>query len=66
MVTVLQFGLPELVPQLIALAGAVVLVLALAALAGIGYQHLTGGIEWPDEDEDELSSDDDDDEWDYY
>jgi len=65
MVTVLQLGLPDIVTQLITVAGMIVFVLTLAALAGIIYQHLTGGIEWPDEDEDELSRDGDD-EWDYY
>lgn len=67
MLAVLQLGLPELVPQLIALAGTLVLVLALAAIAGVVYRHFTGGIEWPeDEAEDDVTRGGDDDEWDYY
>ncbi|MEF8827909.1 MAG: hypothetical protein V5A38_03750 [Halolamina sp.] len=63
---VLQLGLPDLVPKLVSLAGTIVLALALAALAGMVYQHLTGGIEWPDDEQEEELSRDGDDEWDYY
>lgn len=66
---VAQAGLPEFVPDLIGFAGTLVLLLMLAALAGIAYRHFTGGIEWPDEEEDEdegLRTGDDDEEWDYY
>lgn len=69
MLSVLQFGLPEFVPDLIAFAGGIILLLALAALGGTVYQHLTGGVEWPEdeqEDEESVSRGGDDDEWDYY
>lgn len=67
MFTALQLGLPDLLPGLIALAGSIVLVLALAAIAGVVYRHLTGGIEWPeDEPDDDVRRGDADDEWDYY
>lgn len=62
MFALLQVGIADL----IALAGALVLVLGLLALAGVVYQHLTGGIEWPDEDDEDVRQGDDDDEWDYY
>ena len=65
----LQAGLPEFVPDLIGLAGTLVLVLILVALAGIAYKTMTGGIEWPEdtpEDDDSLTRGDQDDEWDYY
>ena len=66
--TPLQAGLPEFVPDLIGLAGAIVLVLILVAIAGIVYRTLTGGIDWPEdrEDDDSLQRGDQDDEWDYY
>lgn len=66
---VAQTGLPESVPEVIGLAGTLVLLLMLAAIAGIAYRHLTGGIEWPDPEEqgdDELRPGGDDEEWDYY
>jgi hypothetical protein len=65
---VLQFGLPEFVPDLIAAAGTFVLFLMLLALAGFAYKSLTGGVEWPEDrdDDDGLRRGDDDDEWDYY
>lgn len=66
---VFQLGLPEFVPDLIGFAGTIVLVLIIVALAGFAYKSLTGGIEWPDEkedDEDTVRRGGDDDEWDYY
>ena len=45
---VFQLGLPEFVPDLVGLAGTLVLVLMLVAIGGTVYKHLTGGIEWPD------------------
>ena len=68
--TVLQTGLPDIVPDLVGIAGTVVLVLMLVAGGAFVYKSLTGGIEWPDEREDEeedgLRRGDADDEWDYY
>lgn len=64
-----QAGLPEFVPDLIGIAGTLVLLLMLTALAAFVYKSLTGGIEWPEEgaeDEDTLRKGSDDDEWDYY
>lgn len=66
---VLQGGLPDIVPDLIAIGGTVVLLLILVALGGVVYRSLTGGIEWPEDREDDpdsLSRGDEDDEWDYY
>lgn len=66
---VAQAGLPEAVPDLIGAAGALVLLLMIAAIAGMVYKHVTGGIEWPEdrqEEEDGLRSGGEDDEWDYY
>lgn len=66
---VLQGGLPDVVPNLIAIGGTVVLLLILVALGGVIYRSLTGGIEWPedrDDDPDSLRRGDEDDEWDYY
>lgn len=65
----LQFGLPEFLPGLLLIAGTLVLVLMLVAIGGTVYRHLTGGIEWPEdkqEDEDGLTQGSQDDEWDYY
>jgi hypothetical protein len=68
--TAVQIGIPEFVPDLIGLASVVVLLLMLAALGGIIYRTMTGGIEWPDDkehDEDSVRrSRDDDDEWEFY
>lgn len=50
---VLQAGLPEFVPDMIGFAASLVLLLMLAALAGVAYRGLTGGIDWPDEEDDE-------------
>lgn len=65
-----QLGLPEFVPDLIGLASMIVLLLILAALGGIIYRTLTGGIEWPEDTEQEddavRRSQDDDDEWEFY
>lgn len=66
---VLQGGLPEFLPGLLGLAGTLVLLLVLAAVAGIVYRVATGGIEWPDEgteDDDTVDRGEADDEWDYY
>jgi len=65
----LQNGLPEFLPDLIGIAGTVVLLLIVVALAAFAYRSLTGGVEWPDEepeDEDALRRGGQDDEWDYY
>lgn len=67
--TVLQFGFPEYLPDLLGLAGTLVLVLILAALGGFLYRHLTGGVEWPEDredDDDTVRKGGADDEWDYY
>lgn len=63
-----QAGLPEFVPDLIGAAGAVVMLLMLVAIAAFAYRHLTGGVEWPEEEptEDSLRRGDEDDEWEYY
>lgn len=64
-----QAGLPEFVPDLVGIAGTLVLALMLVALAGVAYRSLTGGIEWPEdapEDDDSLQKGGQDDEWDYY
>lgn len=65
----MQAGLPEFVPDLIGLAGAIVFLLIVVALAGIAYKTATGGVEWPEEgeeDDDALRRGGQDDEWDYY
>lgn len=66
----LQTGFPEFLPQLLGLVGTLVLVLMLVAIAGIAYKHLTGGIEWPadrdEEDDDMVRQGGPDDEWEYY
>lgn len=67
--SVLQHGLPEFIPDLVAMASVLVVLLILVALGGFVYKSLTGGIEWPDEEETEEGSvrrGDSDDEWDYY
>jgi hypothetical protein len=60
-------GLAESFSQVVVGAGAVVLVLMLAALGGFAYKSLRGGVEWPDEesegDDDGVSRTQDDDEW---
>jgi hypothetical protein len=58
-------GLLESLGQLATLAGALLLLLMLVALGSFAYKQLTGGVEWPDEDE-EVTAGDEDDEWDYY
>jgi hypothetical protein len=63
----LQAGLPDIVTDLVGLAGMLVLLLILAALGGFVYKSLTGGIEWPDEDDDEtVTRSDEDDEWKFH
>ena len=67
--TVLQLGIPDIIPDLVGIAGTVVLIMMVVALGAFAYRSLTGGVEWPDEreeDPDALSRGDDDDEWDYY
>lgn len=66
---ILQLGLPDILPGLAAVAGTVVLLLMLVAMGGYVYKSLTGGIEWPEDREEEpdgLRQGDEDDEWDYY
>lgn len=66
---VLQLGLPEILPDLVGIAGTVVLVLMIVALVGFAYKSLTGGVEWPedrDAEDDELRRGDEDEDWDYY
>lgn len=66
---VLQLGLPEFLPSLLGLAGTLVLVLVLVAMGGFVYRHLTGGVEWPEDredDDDTVRKGGADDEWDYY
>lgn len=67
--TPLIAGLPEFVPDLIGIAGTVVLLLIVVALAAFAYRSLTGGIEWPEEEPEEengLRRGGEDDEWDFY
>lgn len=67
--TVLQLGIPDIIPDLVGIAGTVVLVLMLVALGGFAYKSLTGGVEWPEDkeqDPDALRRGDDEDEWEYY
>lgn len=67
--TGLQMGIPDIIPDLVGIAGTVVLVLMLVALGGFAYKSLTGGVEWPEdreEDDDALRRGESDDEWDYY
>lgn len=63
-----QLGLPEWLPGLLVLAGTIVLGLMLLAMGAFVYKQLTGGIEWPEdkEDDDEVRRGDADDEWDFY
>lgn len=66
---VLQLGLPDILPGLVAVGGTIVLVLMLVAMAGYLYKSMTGGVEWPEDrepDDDALQRGDEDDEWDYY
>ncbi|MFP4626469.1 MAG: hypothetical protein ACLFNI_07750 [Natronomonas sp.] len=65
----LQFGLPEFLPQLLVIAGTLVLIMMLVAIVGTIYRHFTGGIEWPEdkkEDEDGVTRGGQDDEWEFY
>ncbi|MFB6352640.1 MAG: hypothetical protein ABEJ92_00990 [Halobacteriales archaeon] len=66
--SVLQLGLPEFLPDLLGIAATVVLLLIVVAFGGFVYKSLTGGIEWPDdrEEDDALRRGGQDDEWDYY
>ena len=64
-------GLTEAFSQVVVGAGAVVLLLILVGLGGFAYKSLTGGVEWPDEREDEedgegVSRGGSDDEWEFY
>lgn len=66
---VMQLGLPDVFPGLVAIAGTLVLVLMLVAMGGYLYKSLTGGVEWPEdreEDDDAVRRGDEDEEWDYY
>lgn len=67
----IQTGLPEFVPDVIAVAATLVLLLMIAALAGVVYRSLTGGVDWPEDeadepDEDDVRRADPDDEWEFY
>lgn len=65
----LQTGLPEWLTNAVGLAGTLVLVLILIAIGGTVYKSMTGGIEWPEDREDDDTvqrSHDDDDEWKYH
>lgn len=67
--SVLQIGIPEILPDLVGIAGTVVLLLMLVAVGAFAYKSLTGGVEWPEEreeDDDALRRGDQEDEWDYY
>lgn len=66
--SVVQTGLPSFLPDLLGLAAMLVLVLILVAIGGFVYRQLTGGVEWPDEREndDSVKRGEDDDEWDFY
>lgn len=64
-----QQGIPEVVGNLVGIAGTVVLLLIVVAMGAFAYKSLTGGVDWPDEDEqddDGLTQGNADDEWDYY
>jgi hypothetical protein len=65
-----QLGLPDIVTDLVGLAGTLVLLLIVVALGAFVYRSLTGGVEWPEDkeqDEDTVRrSHDDDDEWEFY
>jgi len=61
-------GLTESFTQVVAGAGAVILLLMLVALGSFAYKSLNGGIEWPDEeaaDDGDVNRTGDDDEWKY-
>jgi len=64
----LVFGGFESIAGIAVTAGTVVLVLGLVAFGAMAYRHFTGGIEWPDdrEDEDGVARGDDDGELKYY
>lgn len=66
--SVVQTGFPSFLPDLLGLAAMLVLVLILVAIGGFVYRQLTGGVEWPDEREndDSVKRGEDDDEWDFY
>ncbi|WP_254274542.1 hypothetical protein [Haloarcula marina] len=64
-------GLTEAFSQVVVGAGAVVLLLMLVALGAFAYKSLRGGVDWPDEREDEEDADGvrrggNDDEWEFY
>jgi len=65
-----QQGIPDIVGDLVGIAGTVILLLILVAMGAFVYKSLTGGVDWPDEDEredeDDLTTGQNDDEWDYY
>lgn len=67
---VLIAGLPDWIPNLIGFAGTFILLLIIVAIAGFAYKTFVGGgVEWPEDVEDEddgVRQGDPDDEWDYY
>ena len=67
--SIAQAGLPEVIPGLVGIGSAVVILLMLVAMAAFAYRSMNGGVEWPEdreEDEDALRQGGPDDEWDYY
>lgn len=64
-----QAGLTEALPNLVGIGSVVVILLMLVAMAAFAYKSMNGGVEWPEdreEDEDALRQGAPDDEWDYY
>ncbi len=64
-------GFLDTIRGVIGFASGIVMLLMIAAIAGIVYKHFyDGGIEWPDDEEPEttegVSQGDGDDEWKYY
>jgi len=64
-------GFLDTIRGIIGFASSIVMLLMIAAIAGIVYKHFyAGGIEWPDDEESEtnegVSQGDSDDEWKYY
>jgi hypothetical protein len=61
-------GLTGSFAQIASSVAALVLVMMLVAMGGIAYRHFNGGIEWPEDTEEEgdVRNAGDDEEWDYY